>query len=761
VFKLTIEDDEGKTTVVPLARDEMTIGRLDGNTIRLTERNVSRRHARLVRQNGALFIEDLSSFTGVRVNGTKIASPTPLREGDEVQIGDYRLALRGEKTAAASAVADRPTMPSMPATMGPMATLGGSVAIPTRASVAAMSAAPSAQPAQPMAASNTQPMAASSTQPLAAREAPQPLAAREAPRPVAPFPAAAPQPLAAGAAGVRRSAPAVASVAPSGGPSDGPAGQETAAGSTGSEVVPAASPSAGARISAAAASAAPEVSEAQPTIPIRTLGEKGSAGPPARVFAITTDLAGMEFPLDRPSLVIGRTDENDIVLNHRSISRHHAKIVRDGEHYTIVDLQSANGVRVNGEDYERIELNPGDVIELGHVKLRFVGANESFAFDSHAVGFGWRPSPRMIVSAMFGAVVVVGAIAFMLRRGHQEEAPPPIATAPAVAPAAVPAPAPSAPAAPVAPAPPPAEPAAASPPTPAAMLADARQAAGAEDWDKARTALDRLGTTIADPVVRRDAIGLRRRVDTERQAAIAFAQFDEASSAKNYTEALARYQEIPPDSIYKKRARPRYDDARTLVVAQHLGAAEKARAAGRCGDVRTETDEVLRLEPRNLLAKDMVRLCRPRAEPAVTAVAARPARPRASTALSAENRAEAAAKRAEASRAEVRPSAPAHAEPAAVREAPPAVEADAPDPDALMKQAREAWLRQQCGSAIDLSRKALHVKPGMTDAYQIIAVCSCTLKDGEAAGRAYAKLDDKNRNLVHTLCQKNGISVGE
>ena len=106
MFKLTIEDDEGKTTVVPLARDEMTIGRLEGNTIRLTERNVSRRHARLVRQNGALYIEDLASFTGVRVNGAKIATPTPLREGDEVQIGDYRLALRGERTTAA--LSDRP-----------------------------------------------------------------------------------------------------------------------------------------------------------------------------------------------------------------------------------------------------------------------------------------------------------------------------------------------------------------------------------------------------------------------------------------------------------------------------------------------------------------------------------------------------------------------------------------------------------------------------------------------------------------------------
>ena len=78
-----------------------------------------------------------------------------------------------------------------------------------------------------------------------------------------------------------------------------------------------------------------------------------------------------------------------------------------------------------------------------------------------------------------------------------------------------------------------------------------------------------------------------------------------------------------------------------------------------------------------------------------------------------------------------------------------------------MKQAREAWLRGQCGSAVDLSRKALHAKPGMNDAYQVIAVCSCTLKDVDAATRAYAKLDDKNRNLVRALCQKNGVTVGD
>jgi pSer/pThr/pTyr-binding forkhead associated (FHA) protein len=657
VFKLTIEDDEGKTTVVPLARDEMTIGRLEGNTIRLTERNISRRHARLSQQNGALFIEDLTSFTGVRVNGTRIASPTPLREGDEVQIGDYRIVLRGERPP----VTDRPTMPSMPAITAPMATVGGAVAIPGRASVAAM----------------------------AAQAAPQALEVAPSPAPVAAPPRQR----------VKTSPPApVAPVAP----------QE----------------------------AAPEVVEGQPTIPLRAIAADGQAGagPAARMLVVTTDLAGTEFKLDKASLVIGRTDENEVVLNHRSISRHHAKVVREGDHYTIVDLQSANGVRVNGEDYERIELNPGDVVELGHVKIRFIGPLEQFVFDPRSP-IGARRFPLKLV-ATGSAVVAFALAALLFHRSHPSAVADAVATPPpaaemAVAPP-VPAAAPAAPA-PVAPFPPPS--------TPASILAAVKQAVAAEDWEAARVSLERIGG-VEDPGMRREVAALARRIASERQGASLFAKFDEAANSKNYAEALAGYERIPPDSIYKKRAQPRYEEARSLLVAEHLESAEKARAAGRCAEVRAEAQAVIRLEPHNLLVRDMARLCRAKPEPV------------ASTGRRARAGATSVAERAESPRRpELTRSEPPHPDAVA------ATEAD--DADALMKQAREAWLRQQCGSAMDLSRKALRAKPGLTDAYQILAVCSCSLKDADAAGRAYARLDDKNRSLVHALCQKNGIAVGE
>src|SRR3954468_8043462 len=97
MYKLIIEDDEGKTTVVPLIRDEITIGRKEGNTIRLTERNVSRRHAKLSKANGSVFIEDLSSYNGIKGNGDRIAARSPISEGDRIQIGDYQLALKVDR----------------------------------------------------------------------------------------------------------------------------------------------------------------------------------------------------------------------------------------------------------------------------------------------------------------------------------------------------------------------------------------------------------------------------------------------------------------------------------------------------------------------------------------------------------------------------------------------------------------------------------------------------------------------------------------
>ena len=130
MWKLVIEDDEGKRTVVPLTREDYTIGRQEGNTIRLTERNVSRKHARLKKRdaNGAnggpppgstgYLLEDLASYNGVYVNGLRVAKLQDLVHGDLVQIGDYRIILQDD------AVVEPPTsVPVGPAPFDPKATV--------------------------------------------------------------------------------------------------------------------------------------------------------------------------------------------------------------------------------------------------------------------------------------------------------------------------------------------------------------------------------------------------------------------------------------------------------------------------------------------------------------------------------------------------------------------------------------------------------------------------------------------------------------
>jgi hypothetical protein len=114
-------------------------------------------------------------------------------------------------------------------------------------------------------------------------------------------------------------------------------------------------------------------------------------------------------------MIIGRTEENDIVVNHRSISRNHAKLVREPDtgRYTISDLQSSNGVRVNGQDYGKVELRRGDVVDLGHVRLRFIEPGEDFVFSRDAVitdvpDVGGKRN--MLMFAIIGLLLIVGGV---------------------------------------------------------------------------------------------------------------------------------------------------------------------------------------------------------------------------------------------------------------------------------------------------------------------------------------------------------------
>ncbi len=71
------------------------------------------------------------------------------------------------------------------------------------------------------------------------------------------------------------------------------------------------------------------------------------------------------WSLAKPAMTIGRSEDNDIVIDDRWVSRHHARIRTEGSQYIVEDLGSKNGTLVNGQLIERSrELADGDEIQI-------------------------------------------------------------------------------------------------------------------------------------------------------------------------------------------------------------------------------------------------------------------------------------------------------------------------------------------------------------------------------------------------------------
>src|SRR3954470_22550174 len=78
-------------------------------------------------------------------------------------------------------------------------------------------------------------------------------------------------------------------------------------------------------------------------------------------------------PGDAGPVLIGRSRRCDFVVADPSVSRRHALLLRSRDGWTLYDLGSTNGTRVNGWRVERAVLRAGDEVELGAMRLRFAG----------------------------------------------------------------------------------------------------------------------------------------------------------------------------------------------------------------------------------------------------------------------------------------------------------------------------------------------------------------------------------------------------
>jgi hypothetical protein len=75
--------------------------------------------------------------------------------------------------------------------------------------------------------------------------------------------------------------------------------------------------------------------------------------------------------LSRDRVLIGRSEQSDVRLNSRYVSREHALLLRNADGDWLIDLKSTNGTIVNSELIDRRRLAPGDVISVGNFRLRY------------------------------------------------------------------------------------------------------------------------------------------------------------------------------------------------------------------------------------------------------------------------------------------------------------------------------------------------------------------------------------------------------
>ena len=91
----------------------------------------------------------------------------------------------------------------------------------------------------------------------------------------------------------------------------------------------------------------------------------------------------LAFPIQGARVTIGREADNLVQLPHEKVSKHHAVILPAKDGWEIKDLQSTNGVLVNGKQVPSAELKDGDRVKIGPFE---------FYFEANVPSDDWVPS---------------------------------------------------------------------------------------------------------------------------------------------------------------------------------------------------------------------------------------------------------------------------------------------------------------------------------------------------------------------------------
>jgi general secretion pathway protein A len=104
----------------------------------------------------------------------------------------------------------------------------------------------------------------------------------------------------------------------------------------------------------------------------QALGGEGTELAIGRVILATEGRTTCELPLRTGRVIVGRTPDNDLQIDSRFVSRHHCQIIVTPHGCVIEDLNSTNGIYVQGKRVRRHNLNDGDVVMIGKHELIYV-----------------------------------------------------------------------------------------------------------------------------------------------------------------------------------------------------------------------------------------------------------------------------------------------------------------------------------------------------------------------------------------------------
>ncbi len=120
----------------------------------------------------------------------------------------------------------------------------------------------------------------------------------------------------------------------------------------------------------------PKDSETVVTVVTQAMRDEAlqSQGTPCLVVFYGKNLGKRHF-LDKPELILGRSDSTNIQIDQESASRQHAKVLTDNGRAKLYDLGSTNGTFVNDQRIENVELRDGDLVRIGQTIFKYLSGS--------------------------------------------------------------------------------------------------------------------------------------------------------------------------------------------------------------------------------------------------------------------------------------------------------------------------------------------------------------------------------------------------